>query len=593
MLKNLKIGTKLIVAFVTMAIISSMAVFVGLVQIIRIDGEYSDALVTHGLSQGDIGAFNAYLNKSGGLVRDVVILKDNNKLDKTIKEIDEVKKKMAESLAKLKESSQTPEEIALIAKIDESLPMYEKYYSKVIQLGLFNSNDEAMRVFQDETLPYLNQCADAAQALSELKGTIGSNVSAQMSNLSRSAIVIILVVNGLAFILSIVFAVFISRSISKPVKTCADRLVLLSQGDFHTAVAQSKAKDETGVMLNSLASFVTSLNNAIEDVSYHLNEIANGNFATLVTKEYQGDLIPLETSIKKILSSLNDAMGQINESSDQVASGSDQVSSGAQALSQGATEQASSIEELSATINEISSQIKQNAENATSANRISTESRREVEQGNEQMQQMIKAMEEITETSTQIGKIIKTIDDIAFQTNILALNAAVEAARAGAAGKGFAVVADEVRNLAGKSAEAAKNTTVLIESSIIAVEKGRKIADQTAQSLQSIVVSTKQTTGLIREIAQASNDQADAANQVTQGLEQISSVVQTNSATAEESAAASEELSGQAQMLKQLVGRFKLKNSAGKEAMTYDAEVDNDTADADIDLNQKPVLSKY
>jgi len=249
---------------------------------------------------------------------------------------------------------------------------------------------------------------------------------------------------------------------------------------------------------------------------------------------------------------------QINQASDQVASGSEQVSFGAQALSQGATEQASSVEELSATIVELSGHVKVNADHAAEASRLSNDAGSGVMESDGHMKEMIEAMGDISDKSKEIGKIIKTIDDIAFQTNILALNAAVEAARAGSAGKGFAVVADEVRNLAQKSAEAAKNTTVLIEGSILAVDNGTRIVGQTAKSLQDVVVKAGNVTNKMTDIANASEQQAKAIAQVTQGIEQIAAVVQTNSATAEESAAASEELTGQAQMLKELVGKFRL-----------------------------------
>jgi methyl-accepting chemotaxis protein len=228
-------------------------------------------------------------------------------------------------------------------------------------------------------------------------------------------------------------------------------------------------------------------------------------------------------------------------------------------LSQGTTEQASAIQQLNASIEEVAGETKKNASNANEANERALEVRNNAEVGNQQMNKMVSAMTEINESSHNISKIIKVIDDIAFQTNILALNAAVEAARAGQHGKGFAVVAEEVRSLAARSAEAAKETTGLIEGSIESVDVGTKIADETSESLKEILSEIEKVTTLVGNIAQASNDQATEIAQITQGIEQVSTVVQTNSATAEESAAASEELSGQAEMLKQMVGTFKLK----------------------------------
>jgi len=390
--------------------------------------------------------------------------------------------------------------------------------------------------------------------------SIGVNVLQKAYTSSTvQAITIIIILASVLILIGSILSIKIASMIADPIKACAQRLNLLSVGDLQTEVPVTKAKDETAVLLNALKAVIDALNSAISDVSYHLGEIAKGNLTTSVTRQYKGDFIPLETSTKGIIVSLNEAMSQIEQSAQQVAGGSDQVACGAQALSQGAAEQASSIEELSATIAEVSQQIKSNALNAQEAEQLAAQSGKEVQESNVQMQSMIQAMGEISDTSSQIGKIIKTIDDIAFQTNILALNAAVEAARAGAAGKGFAVVADEVRNLASKSAEAAKNTTVLIESAIRAVDKGTQIADQTGRSLQNVVDGAQKTAILISHISAASNEQASAVTQINQGIEQISAVIQTNSATSEESAAASEELSGQAQLLKDLVGHFKLK----------------------------------
>ena len=397
-----------------------------------------------------------------------------------------------------------------------------------------------------------------------IKGTNGWGLGINVLQDSYTNSIYIVTLWILAISCVIVFAgaalaYLLANSIAKPIKACANRLSLLAEGDLHTAIPATRSKDETAVLITALTTTVNKLNEAISDVSYHMNEIASGNLTTSVDIEYDGDLKPLEISTREIIRSLNEDMKQIEESAQQITNGSGEVANGAQALAQGATEQASSVEELSATIVEVSSQVAKNAQNASSASRIAAKNGIDVQEGNQQMQSMIEAMNEINSTSKEISKIIKSIEDIAFQTNILALNAAVEAARAGEAGKGFAVVADEVRNLASKSAEAANSTTALIESTMMAIDKGAKIANRTAQTLNGIVEGTKQSAALIEEIAVASGEQANSILQITQGIEQISTVVQTNSATSEESAAASEELSSQAQMLKNLVEHFKLK----------------------------------
>lgn len=330
--------------------------------------------------------------------------------------------------------------------------------------------------------------------------------------------------------------------------------------DIHLDI---KSQDEIGILSKNFLSMAENLKLIIQDINYVLGEMSNGNFRVTTSKEdqYVGSYKNILEAMHNIRLTLSDALLEIDHASEQVSTGASQVSDAAQALSQGATEQASSIEELSATITDISNRIKENAANASEANTLSQEASEGVLSGNQKMADMIAAMNDIASTSNEIGKIIRTIDDIAFQTNILALNAAVEAARAGSAGKGFAVVADEVRNLAGKSAEAAKNTTLLIENAIAAIGNGTKIAGETAEALRLVVEKSNVSAVRISEIAEASTAQAEAVMQVTTGIDQISAVVQTTSATSEESAATSEELSAQAVTLKSLVGKFKLMDS--------------------------------
>ncbi|HYH03729.1 MAG TPA: methyl-accepting chemotaxis protein [Bacillota bacterium] len=296
----------------------------------------------------------------------------------------------------------------------------------------------------------------------------------------------------------------------------------------------------------------------IKEATDVLQKMAMGNLQEYMIGNYQGDHALLKEALNKTIDSFNEVLGDINSSAGQVASGSEQVSQASQSLSQGAAEQASTMEQINASVAEIAGQTKQNAINASQANELALKAKDNAIKGNEQMQAMLNAMVEINESSSNISKIIKVIDEIAFQTNILALNAAVEAARAGQYGKGFAVVAEEVRNLAARSASAAKETTAMIEGSIKKVETGGRIADETALALKQIVEGINQTVDLVGEIAIASNGQATGIAQINQGIAQISQVTQGNTATAEQSAAASEELTGQAKLLKEMVRRFKI-----------------------------------
>ncbi|MBO3443208.1 methyl-accepting chemotaxis protein [Clostridium sp. CCUG 7971] len=382
--------------------------------------------------------------------------------------------------------------------------------------------------------------------------------------------IIITVILAIVFtIVAFIVAIKLSNKIGNPLKECSERLEMLAEGDLNSETAVVDEDNEIGLVADATSKIVDDFRKMINALTYILTEISNGNLDVNVNNAELSDLFvndfePMLVSVNKIVDSLNSTLTQINVAGEQVAIGSNQVSEGAQILSQGATEQASSIQELSATINEVSSHIKQTAENAVRAKEISMKSSIAIDRGKDQMQEMVAAMNEISNTSNRIGDIIKNIDDIAFQTNILALNAAVEAARAGESGKGFAVVADEVRNLAAKSAQSAKDTSDLIEKALIAIENGTIIVSETAKSLEEVVYSAQESSEIIQEIADASNEQAQHINHVNIGVEQISTVVQANSATSEESAASSEELSSQAHMLKELIGKFNLKNEQDK-----------------------------
>ncbi len=348
----------------------------------------------------------------------------------------------------------------------------------------------------------------------------------------------------------------LGKAVAEPLITAVDRLELLAEGDIHSEVPEPTENDETAILLNCMAETVQDLNKVISDISSDLAEIADGNFMIPVDEDYKGDFAEISESFRVIIKSLSNAMRDIDENAESVQKGAMDLAGAAQLLAEGATDQASAVEELTATMTDISEKIHINAENAEKVRVIVTDMNDQVVESNEHMRRSTEAMEKIREASDKIAEIIGSIEEIASQTNLLALNASIEAARAGEAGKGFAVVATQVGTLSEQSTEAAKNTKVLIQNAIAAVEEGRKLANSTAESLLLVVDNAKVVRESVAEIAIASDTQAEATAQITEGINQIAGVVENNSATSEESAAASQELSTQADSLKELVGRF-------------------------------------
>ncbi|MEA4987309.1 MAG: methyl-accepting chemotaxis protein [Anaerovorax sp.] len=594
MFKNLKMNAKLLISFgiiLLMLIFSSGVAIIDMTIMGKQINEYSNRTVPN-------------TERVWQMRRDMVSVERNllsaliEKKESSINNYLDSAEKDAEMI------SSTMESMKQNTKIDES--DLEEFSSYLDQISIVRKqisddlkrgeDDKAYNLFVTKYDPLFEKSAEILVDISEKEMQLANEQNVKAHWALNSGMIILILTIVLSSIVTLFILAIIKKTILVPIQEIDSAAKALVKGDLSAEITY-ESKDELGELADAMRSLVSTIVGIIKELDYGLAEMGNGNF-TIESKAKElfiGDFSNLQKSMEKIIKQLSNALSNINQASVQVAVGSEQVSNGAQELSQGASEQAASIEELLATMNTISEHIKKNAEDAQNGKMDADEVGSLVIHSNKLMQQMILAMDEISITSNEINKIIKSIDDIAFQTNILALNAAVEAARAGAAGKGFAVVADEVRNLAGKSAESAKNTAVLIESSIRAVDNGVQMAQKTAESLEQVVHKAGDVNSVINEIALSSEEQAYSITQVTQAIDQISAVVQTNSATAEESAAASEELTSQSNLLKNLVSQFKLKeiDELYDEEESFDEKLENDFNDTLQDSVNKDFDGKY
>lgn len=457
------------------------------------------------------------------------------------------------------ETHELDDQLAVAAQQLDAASAIRRQITDSVSKNTVENSSTAYKIFEEQYMPASDKLSDTLVSLNQSELSEAAAEGKEADDVQSQAMIMLVSALAIAIVLIIIFVFIIRKSIMNPVNEIMGVCAEISKGNLRSEI-KYRSRDELGRMAKLIQTANAMQSAIIGDITEKFGLISKGDLRINVDIDYPGDFAPLKQSMEDTVSNLNHTMQTIHAAAEQVSIGSSQVASGAQALAVGSTEQASSIEELTVFIGKIAENAAENSTNVKEAAKFVEEAGDGVAASNEHMGQLTEAMSEIITSSNQVQNITKTIEDIAFQTNILALNAAVEAARAGNAGKGFAVVADEVRNLASKSAEAAKRTAGLIQSSVDTVAKGSQLTAQTAQILQDVRQTANKVVESIGKIEVSSSEQAAAIGEIKQRLGQVSSVVQTNAATAEENSATSEEMYAQAGMLREEVGKFNLKN---------------------------------
>lgn len=556
-MKNLKIGKKLFLTFSTITALLIVIVIVSIISLINISssfrGFYQKSFPVSSTASGLRTSIQGFCKDIGYSI----MTDDEQKVQEYLADAQNRIAFMTEGFAFMTDNFEYE---GLVDEAEQTMKSVKKERDEVLELLAHEQNAEASELYFSEVMPALAKTNELLiQINNDAVAFAEKDYQAAMDRKEKT-LIILLVLSGAALAATAILAVTVTRSLTRPIKEIEEAAQEMAKGKLKIDL-QYTSQDELGSLAENMRFMSKKISYYMGELTDAMKQLAGGDLNVRKREDFLGDFGPVQMAIRSLVDSLDDAFSKISLVAEEVSSGASQVSSGTQVLSRGATEQAGSVEELAEAVNEISWKVKNNAKNAGDARQKVAETGEQIMQSNQSMQEMLRAMDEIAVSSQNIRRIINTLEDISFQTNILALNASVEAARAGSAGSGFAVVASEVRHLASKSSDASKTTAALIETALNSVENGSKIARKTEKDLLSAVEGTKTVMEMIDQISQASEKQADSILQVTQEIDEISGVVQMNTATSEESAAASEELAGQSLVLKDLVSLVKLKEN--------------------------------